>query len=98
MRSLAEDINSPPPEPVKTQDLYQMNPAQIHDLSQKLVKGEECASDLELTSMALNQCDADMKKATPQMWQEPNFIISGLVISFSVGTVFGLTHCFGLCN
>jgi hypothetical protein len=68
---------------------------QIRD---KLVEGVKCESSLTYTSEALNTCTDALNHTSTQFWQEPAFVISGFAITFTVGTIFGLTKCFGLCN
>ncbi len=75
-----------------------VNPNELDTLADKLKDGEKCANDLDLVNIALNTCESDVRRTQPQFWQDPSVIISGVVFTFGLGTVFGLTRCFGLCR
>lgn len=94
------------PKSLMAQDLSSISPAPTHsftddqlkNVSDSLVNGQKCSVDLSLTQGALQSCIQDVVNSQPGFWQDPKVEIAGVTVVFAVGTVFGLTKCFGLCN
>lgn len=57
-----------------------------------------CKMDLESTNAALTSCQGDVVLTQPSFFQQPSVIIGGFAVTFTIGTIFGLTKCFGLCK
>lgn len=77
---------------------WDLNSSQVHTIAERLKDGEKCELDLNSTTRALLRCQSDMTSLQTQFWQEPGFILGGMVVSFSFGAAVAFTKCFGLCR
>lgn len=90
------EIRNPEIKPAVEEDIW-MSPDAEKKVAAALIDLEVCQAQIKVCHDTNFKLTAKAERAD-LWWAQPNFVIGGMVVSFTAGTLFIATRCLTLCK